>query len=152
MIPITGDSSEPNGFGAIVISNPSPRTLNSSIIDIIGIAALKARRLYSASKRLAIPQPCHPKGSQCLKLTTLRMERSLSSVLSGVTESWIFSGNILSFQRPLSTLMCELKSSLLYIKYRSTLAMNLLFVSRTNYQHGSLQILNWVTYVVIFTK
>ena len=138
--PIIEDSSEPNGFVAIVTSDPSPRTLNSSTIDIIGTAALKARPLYSPSKMSAIPQLCHPQGSHCLKLITFRMERSLSSVSFEVTESSISLENILIFLKPLSILMSELKSSLLYIKFRSTPVMNWLLLSHTVCQRGQLQI------------
>ena len=120
MIPITEDSSEPNGFAAIGISDPNPRILSSSIIETIVIAALKAKPPYSWSKRMAIPHSCHLQDSHCQVLTTFRKERSLSSVLFEVIESSISSENILSFLRLLSILMSELKSLLVCIKFRFT--------------------------------
>ena len=141
MIPITEDSSEPNGFAAIATSGPNPKTLNSSTIETIVIAALKARPLYSSSKRMAIAQSCLLQDSHCQVLTTFRTERSLSSVLSGVTEDWIFSENILNFLRLLSIVMSELKLLPICIKFRSTLVMIWLLLSLTSYRHGLLQIL-----------
>jgi len=141
MIPITEDSSEPNGFAAIATSGSNPRTLNSSIIDIITTAALKAKPPYSWSNRMAISQSCHLQDSHCQLLTTFRAGRSLSSVLSEVTENSISSENTLSSPRLLSILMCELKLLPICIKFRSTPVMIWLLLSLTNYRHGSLQIL-----------
>jgi hypothetical protein len=141
MTPIIGDSSEPNGFAAIVTSDPNPRTLSSSTMETIVIAALKAKPPYSWSKRLAIPQSCHLQSSHCRTLTTFQTERSLSSALSGVIESLISSENILNFLRLSSILMCELKLLPICIKFRSTLVRIWLLLSLTNYRHGSLQIL-----------
>lgn len=141
MILITEDSSEPNGFGAIVTSDPSPRTLRSSIIEIIVIAASRARPPYSWSKKMASSQSYHLQSSHCQVLTTFQTERSLSSALSGVIESLISSENILNFLRLSSILMCELKLLPICIKFRSTLVRIWLLLSLTNYRHGSLQIL-----------
>ena len=140
MIPITGDSSEPNGSAAIVTSDPNPKTLNSSTIETIVTAALKAKPPYSASKSRAIPPSCRLQDSHCQLLTTFRTERSLSSVLSAVTENWISSENVLNFLKLLSILMCELKLLPTCIKFRSTLVMIWSLLSLTNYRHGSLQI------------
>ena len=141
MIPITGDSSGPNGFGAIVTSDSNPRALNFSIIDIITTAALKVRLPYSPSKRMAISQSCRLQSSHCRTLTTFQTERSLSFALSEVTESSISSENILNFLRLSSILMCELNLLPICIKFRSTLVTIWLLLSLTNYRHGSLQIL-----------
>ncbi len=141
MIPITEGSSGPNGFAAIGISDPNPRILSSSITGIIGIVASKARPPYSSSTSRAIPQSWHLQSSHCPTLTPFRTERSLSSVLSAVTESSISLESILSFPRTLSILMSELKLLLVCIKFRSTLVMIWLLLSHTSYRHGSLQIL-----------
>ena len=141
MTPITGGSSGPNGFAAIGISDPNPRTLSSSTIETIVIVALKAKPLYSSSTSRAISQSWHLQSSHCRRLTPFRTERSLSSVLSAVTENWMSSESILSFLRPLSTAMSELKLLPVCIKFRSTMVMIWLLLSRTSYRHGSLQIL-----------
>lgn len=137
MIPIIGDSSEPNGFIATVTSDPSPRTLRSSTIETIVIAALKARPPYSWSKKMASFQSCHLPSSNCRTLTTFQTERSLSSVLSEVIENLISLESILSFLRALSILMSELKLLLSCIKFRSILVMTWLLQSLTSYHHGS---------------
>jgi hypothetical protein len=138
MIPIIGDSSGPNGFGAIATSDPSPRTSRSSIIDITVIAASKAKPPYRWSKRLASSRSCHPQSSHCRKWTTSRMGQSLSSVLSGAIEGSISSENILSFPRPLSIPMSEPKSFLICIKFRFILVMTWLLLSLISYRHGLL--------------
>ena len=163
-IPITEDSSEPNGSVVIVTSDPSPRTLRSSTIETIVIAASKAKHPYSWSKRTASSQSFPLQSSNCRTLTTFQTERSLSSALSEVIESSISSENILSFLRSLSILMSELKSLLVCIKFRFIRVMTSLFLSHTSYRHLLLQILkmgnlcidtskiqNRVTYVLAFT-
>ncbi len=140
MIPITEDSSEPNGFAAIVTSDPSPRTLRSSTIDIITTAALRARPHYSSCKSKAIAQSCCPQNSPCKGLTPFRMERSLSSVLSAVTENWISSENILSFLRLLSILTSGLKLLPACIRFRFTQVTTSLFLSHISYRHVWLRI------------
>lgn len=141
MILITGGSSEPNGFGAIVTSDPSPRTSRSSTIETIVIAASRARPPYSWSKKMDSSQSYHLQSSHCQVLTTFQTERSLSSALSGVIESSISSENILNFLRLSSILMCELKLLPICIKFRYTLVMIWLLLFLTNYRHGSLQTL-----------
>jgi len=165
MIPIIGDSFEPNGFGATATSDPNPRTLNSSITKTIVTATLKAKLPYSSSKKLAIPQCCRPQDSPCRILTTFRTEPSRSSVSSEATESWISLENILSFLRPLSILMSGLKSLPVCIKSKFTQATTWLRLFHTGYHHGLLQIpkpgnrcidtsriQNRVTYVMVFTR
>ena len=141
MTPITGGSSGPNGFAAIGISDANPRTLSSSITGIIAIVASKARPPYSSSTSRAITLSCRPHNSRCQVSTSSRTGRSLSSALSVATGSWISLENILSFLRILSILMCELKSLRVCIRFRFTLVTIWLLLSRTSYQHGSLQIL-----------
>ena len=138
MIPTTGDSSEPNGFGAIVTSDPSPRTSSSSTIETIVIAALRAKPPYRWSKKMASSQSCPLQSSNCRRRTTFRMGRSLSSALSEATESSISLENISSFLRPLFILMPELKSLQSCIKFRSILVMTWLLFSLTSYRHGLL--------------
>lgn len=141
MTPITGDFSEPNGSGAIVTSNPSLRILSSSITGTTVTVALKARPLYSSSKKRAILQSCFPKTSYCQNWITSQMGRSPLSVLSEVIGSWISSGNISSFLRPLSILMSEPKSLPVYINSRSTQGMSWLSPFHTDCQKESLTIL-----------
>jgi len=141
MIPIIGDSSGGNGSVAIVISDPSPRTSSSFTIKTIATVALKAKPLHSLSKKRVIPQSYRPQNLDCRRLITFRTERSLSSVSSVVTRSWIFSESILSFLKALSILTSEPKSLLVYIKFMSTLGMIWLSLSHINYQHGLPQIL-----------
>ena len=165
MIPITGDSFAPNGSGAIAISDPNPRTLSSSITKTIVTATLKGNLPYSSFKKPAIPQCFHPQNSNCRTLTTFRREQSLLSVSSEVAVDWISLENILSFLRPLSILMSELKSLRARIKFKSTQMRASLCLFHTSYHHGLLQIpklgnrcidtsriQNRVTYVVAFTK
>ena len=152
MIPIAGNSSEPNGFVAIATSDPSLGTSSSSTMETIVIAASKARPLSNSSTKLPIAQYCHPQRSACRTLTTFQTERSPSSVSSGVTGSWISLENSLSFPSPLSIRMCKLKSLLACIKFRSTPVMTWSPLYHTDYRHGSLRILKWVTYVLIHPK
>ena len=164
MIPITGDSFGPNGSGAIATSDPNPRTLSSSITKAIVTVTLRVKLPYSLSEKLAIPQCFHPQNSHCQTLTTFRREQSLLSVSSELTADWISLENILSFLRPLSILMSDLKSLLVCIKFRSTQVMTWLRLFHTSYHHGLLlipklgnqcidtpRIQNRVTYVVAFT-
>ena len=130
------DSSEGNGFVAIVTSDLNPRTSNSSIIETIATAASKGRPLYRSSKRIVISLFSHLRSSPCQRLPTSQRETSRLFALSAVIESWISSENILSSLKPLSILMSELKSLPLYIKFKFTQGMNWFFPSHTNYQHG----------------
>ena len=130
------DFSEGNGFAAIVICDPSLRTLNSSITETIATAVLKGRPLYSSSKRRVISLFCHLQSSACQRLPTFQREPSRLFALSEVIESWISSESILNSLRPLSILMSELKSLPVYIKFKFTQGMNWFFPSHTNYQHG----------------
>ena len=141
MIPTIGDSSEGNGFVAIVICDPSPGTLSSSTTKTIVIVALKVNPLYSSSKKLGTPRSYRPQNSDCRILIIFRMERSRSFALSGVTESWISSENILSFLKPLSIPMSKPRSLRVCIKSRSILGMIWLSLYRINYHHGLPQIL-----------
>lgn len=140
MIPTIGDSSEGNGFGAIVTSDPSPRILSSSITKTIGTAVLKARLLSKLFKREAISQFCRPQNSVYLRLTIFQTEQSLLSGLSEVTGNWISLENILSFLKPSFTLMSELKLLQVCIKFRSTLGMIWSPFSLISYPNGSPQI------------
>jgi hypothetical protein len=130
------DFSEGNGFAAIVTCDPSPRTLNSSIIETIATVASKGRPLYSSSKRRVISLFSHPQSSLCQRLPISQREPSRLFALSEVIESLIFSESILNSLRPLSILMSELKSLPVYIKFKFTQGMNWFFPSRINYQHG----------------
>jgi len=135
MIPIIEDSSEPNGFEAIATSDLNPRTLRSSTIETIVIAASKGKHPYSSSTSRAIPQSWHLQSSHCRTLTPFRTERSLSSVLSEVIESSISSENVLSFLRPLFIPMSVPKSLPAYIKFKSILVMTWLLLFLTSYHH-----------------
>lgn len=137
MIPIIEDSSEPNGFGfeAIAISDLNPRTLRSSTIETIVIAASKVKHPYRWFEKLASSQCCLFQSSHYRKWTTFRTERSLSSVLSEVTESSISSENALSFLRPLFIPMSVPESLPAYIKFRSILVMTWLRLFLTSYHH-----------------
>lgn len=138
MIPITGGSSEPNGFGAIATSDRNPRTLSSSTIETIVIVASKGKHPYRWFKKPDSSQFCLPLSSHCRKWISFRTERSLSSVLSEVIESSISSENILSFLRPLFIPMSVPESLLAYIKFRSILVMIWLLLFLTSYLHGLL--------------
>ena len=136
IIAMIRDSSEGNGFVAIVTCDPSPRTLNSFITETIATAASKGRPLYSSSKRRVISLFCHRQSSPCQRLPISQRELSRLFALCEVIENWIFSESILSSLRPLSILMSELKSLPIYIKFKFTQGMNWFFPSHTNYQHG----------------
>jgi len=140
MIPIIEDSFGPNGLRVTDISDLNPRTLSSSTTGIIVTASLKGKPLYGSSKRRAISLFSHRQSSLCLRLPTSQMEPSRSFALSEVIESWISSESILSSLRPSSILMFELKSLLVCIKFKSTLAMIWLVLFHTVYQLGLLQI------------
>ncbi len=140
MIPIIEDSSEPNGFEAIATSDLNPRTLRSSTIETIVIAASKVKHPYRWFGKLGLSQFCLLQSSNYRKWTTFRTERSLSSVLSEVIENWISSENILSFPRPLFIPMSVSKSLPAYIKFRSILVMTWLLLFLTSYHHGFLLI------------
>ena len=118
-IPTIGDSSEGNGFTAIVISDLSRRTLNSSTIRTTVTAASKARPLSSSFRNQDLPQFCHLENSGSPRSITSRREPSRSFVSSGATEIWIFLENISNFLKTLSTLMSEPKLLRHYIKFRS---------------------------------
>jgi hypothetical protein len=126
IIPMIKDSSEGNGFVAIVTSEPSPRTSNSSIIETIVTVASKERLLYSSSKKRTVSPSFHPQSSPCQRLTISQREPSRLSVLFEAIGSWISSENILNFLKPLSIPMSELKSLPACIKFKSTQVMNLL--------------------------
>jgi len=122
MIPIIEDSSGPNGLGVTDISDLNPRTLSSSTTGIIVTASSKGKLLYSSSKRRVISLFSHSQSSPCQRLPISQREPSRLFVLSGVIESWLSSESILSSLRPLSILMFELKSLLVCIKFKFTLA------------------------------
>ncbi len=136
IIPMIKDSSEGNGFVAIVTCDPSPRTLSSSTIETIATAASKGKPLYSSSKRRVISLCFHLQSSPCQRLTISQREPSRLSVLFEAIGSWISSENILNFLKPLSIPMSELKSLPACIKFKSTQVMNLLLPFHTNYHHG----------------
>jgi hypothetical protein len=141
MIPIIEDSSAPNGFGTIGISNPNPSISTSSTIKTITTAALKAKPHYGSSKKQASHLPGFPENSPSPSSITFRTERSPLSASSAVTENWISLENILNFLNPSSTLMSELKSSPVCIRSKSIPVMPWLKLFLTVYRHGLLQIL-----------
>jgi len=136
IIPTINDSSEGNGFVAIVTSEHSLRISNSSIIETIGTVASKERPLYRPSKTRAISPSFHPQSSPCQKLTISQREPSRLSVSFEVIGSSISLENILSFLRPLSIPMFELKSLPVCIEFKFIQVMNWLLLSHTNYHHG----------------
>lgn len=152
MIPTIEGSLEGNGFGAIVNSDPSPRTLNSSTTRAIGIAALKARLLSKSFKREAISPSCRPPNSVCQRSIIFRMEPSHSSGLSEVTESWISLENTLSFLKTLSIRMSELKLLPAYIKFKSILGTIWSPLCLINYPNGLPQIPKRVIDVLTHVK
>lgn len=141
MIPITEDSSEPNGFGAIAISDRSPRILSSFTIGIIATAASKVKHPFNLSRSRGILPSCPLQGSHYPKLTISQTEQFLSSVLSEATGNSISLGSILNSLKNSSTLTFGLKSSRVCIKFKFIWAMSWLPLFHTVYPHGSLQIL-----------
>ena len=136
-----GDSLEGNGFVPIVISDPNPRTLNSSIIDIIAIAVSKVKHLYNLSMNRRTLLLSHLQSSHCPKLITFPMAPSLSSASYEAIGILISLENTLRFLKSLFILMLGLKSSPVFTKFKSTSVMTWLPLSSTVYQLGSLQIL-----------
>lgn len=137
MIPITEGSSEPNGFVAIAISDPSPKASSSFTTEIIATAASKAKPLSRWFKKPVLSRFCRLQSSNCQSSTTSRMEPSLLSVSSEAIGGSMSSENILRFPRPLSTATSGLESLLTFIKSRSTLVKSWLRLSLISYQHGS---------------
>jgi len=128
-------------FGAIVTSDPGPRTLSSSITRTIAMAALGVRPPSKLSKKLDAFQPCRLRNSNSLRSTIFQKEPSPLSGLSEVIGSSISLENISSFLKLSSILMSELKLLRVCIKFRSILEMIWSPPYRTNYQNGLPQIL-----------
>lgn len=141
MIAMIGDSLEDNGFVPIGISDPNPRTLNSSTIGIITIAVSKVKHLYNLSMNRRTLLLSHLQSSHCLRLITFPMAPSLSSASYEAIRILISLESTLRFLKNLFILMFGLKSSPVFIKFKSTSVMTWLPLSSTVYQHGSLQIL-----------
>ena len=136
----TEDSSEHNGFGAIVISDPNLDTLNSSTTGIIATVASEGKPLCRLFTKRAMCQSYRLQSLNCRKSTISQTEPSPSSGLSEVTGDSISLESILNFLKPLSILMSELKSLRVYIKFRSILGKSWLPTFRTIYLHGLLRI------------
>ena len=136
----TEDSSEHNGFGAIVISDPNLDTLNSSTTGIIATVASEGKPLCRLFTKRAMCQSYRLQSLNCRKSTTSQTEPSPSSGLSEVIGGSISLENISNFLKPLSILMSELKSLRVYIKFKSILGMSWLPPFRTIYLHGLLRI------------
>ena len=117
--PTIGGSLDGNGFGVIASSDPSPRTSSSFITRTIGIATSKARLHPKSFKRKAIPQFYHRPNLVCRGSIISRMEPSRSFVSSEVIGSWISLEKISSFRKTWFIVMSELKSSLVYIRFKS---------------------------------
>lgn len=136
MIPTIEDSSEPSGFRAIVISDPSPNASSSSTTNTTATAALRAKHPYSWSNRPVSSPSCHHRSSNYPRLTISQTERSLSSVSSEVTGGSRCSENTSNSPRPLSTPISELRSSPNSIKSKSTSVRSWSLLSLINYLHG----------------